>query len=70
MRADGWFQVDGTAVIDWSAWVVWDRIQQNSIDSSEIQNESIVSADIDDGTITAADLAANSVAASEIATNN
>jgi len=57
IRADGGFQVDGTTVIDGGAWVKGDRIQQSSIDSSEIE----------DNTLTASDLAADSVAASEIA---
>ncbi len=61
VRADAWFDVDGTMVIGADAWIEWDRIRQNTIDSSEIQNESIVSADIDNGTLTYSDTNVNSI---------
>ena len=49
-------EVDGIQVIDGSAWVIGDRIQQGTIDSSEIE----------DNSLTANDLAANSVGNSEL----
>jgi hypothetical protein len=52
----GAYVVDSTTVIDENAWIIGDRISQNSVDSSEIQNN----------TLTASDLAANSVGNSEL----
>jgi hypothetical protein len=60
VRAEWGFNVDGTTVIDGSAWLIWDRIQQGSIDGSEIQ----------DNTLTAADIAADAIGASELGNNS
>ncbi len=60
IRADEGYKVDWIEVISGKSWVIWDRIEQNSVDSSEIENN----------TLTANDLAANSVWASELANNS
>ena len=44
----GNYIVDNTTVIDSNAWIIGDRIQQNSVDSSEIQNNTITEDDISD----------------------
>ena len=51
------YKVDWTVVVDWNAWVIWDRISQDSIDNSEIE----------DNSLTALSLAPSSVASSELA---
>ena len=63
---NGWMVVDNSRVISTDAWLEWDRIRQNSVDSSEIENNTIASVDILDNTLTAVDLAANSVGNSEL----
>jgi len=56
LRADDWFQVDWKQVIWSDAWVEWDRIRQNSIDSWEIQDNSLTTNDILNNTITENDI--------------
>ena len=51
IHESGALQVEGTTVVNGSAYVVGDRIEQNSIDSSEIQNNTLTNNDIADDTV-------------------